>query len=70
MSDVSLPGLLRRIRRTADPSQRELAQARGVARSTIAAAEAGTRGLDARALAQLAGPPRHAEGCPCSCDVS
>ncbi len=54
MSDVSLPGLLRRIRRTADLSQRELAQAGGVARSTVAAAEAGTRGLDARALARLA----------------
>jgi transcriptional regulator with XRE-family HTH domain len=54
VSDVSLPGLLRRIRRTADLSQRELAQAGGVARSTVAAAEAGTRGLDARALARLA----------------
>ncbi len=54
MSDLSLPGLLRRIRRTADLSQRELAQAGGVARSTIAAGEAGTRGLDARALARLA----------------
>jgi transcriptional regulator with XRE-family HTH domain len=54
VSDLSLPGLLRRIRRTADLSQRELARAGGLPRSTVAAAEAGTRGLDARTLARLA----------------
>ncbi|MGY1780886.1 helix-turn-helix domain-containing protein [Geodermatophilus sp. SYSU D01036] len=54
MSDFSLSGLLRRIRRVADLSQRELAQAGGLPSSTVAAAEAGTRGLDARALARLA----------------
>ncbi|MGY1671143.1 helix-turn-helix domain-containing protein [Geodermatophilus sp. SYSU D00710] len=54
MSDLDLSGLLRRIRRLADLSQREIAQATGTPRATIAAAEAGTRGLDARALARLA----------------
>ncbi|WP_176450140.1 helix-turn-helix domain-containing protein [Geodermatophilus saharensis] len=54
MSDLDLPGLLRRIRRTADLSQREMARSTGTSRATIAAAEAGTRGLDARTLARLA----------------
>ncbi|WP_222192633.1 helix-turn-helix domain-containing protein [Modestobacter italicus] len=50
--------MLRRIRRTADLSQRELADALGVAASTVARAETGARDLPARALvraAQLAG---------------
>ncbi|WP_369255447.1 helix-turn-helix domain-containing protein [Geodermatophilus amargosae] len=54
MSEFDLSGLLRRIRRAADLSQRELARSGGVPASTVAAAEAGTRGLDARALARLA----------------
>ena len=54
MRDLDLLGLLRRIRRVADLSQRELAQKGGSSRATIAAAEAGTRGLDARHLARLA----------------
>jgi transcriptional regulator with XRE-family HTH domain len=52
--EFDLPGLLRRIRRAADLSQRELAEAGGVPSSTVAAAEAGSRGLDVRALARLA----------------
>ncbi|SHF64573.1 helix-turn-helix domain-containing protein [Geodermatophilus nigrescens] len=54
MSAFDLPGLVRRIRRTADLSQRELGRATGVSGTTIAAAEAGSRGLDARVLARLA----------------
>ncbi|SFP15885.1 Helix-turn-helix [Geodermatophilus dictyosporus] len=55
MSDTDdLAGLLRRIRRVADLSQRDLAAVSGVPQPTIAAAEAGTRGLDARRLARLA----------------
>jgi transcriptional regulator with XRE-family HTH domain len=54
MSPIDLPGLLRRVRRTADLSQRELARATEVPCGTIAAAEAGTRGLDVRVLARLA----------------
>ena len=54
MHDFDLPGVLRRIRRLADRSQRELADAGGVSKTALAAAEAGTRGLDARALARLA----------------
>jgi transcriptional regulator with XRE-family HTH domain len=38
----SLPGLIRSVRRRADLSQRELADAAGLARSTVAKAEAGT----------------------------
>lgn len=51
---LPLSGLLRRIRRTADLSQRELAAAAGIAKSTLAAAEAGTRDLTAGALARAA----------------
>ncbi|MGY1774521.1 helix-turn-helix domain-containing protein [Geodermatophilus sp. SYSU D00804] len=54
MTDFDLSGTLRRIRRTADQSQRELARTSGVSKTALAAAEAGTRGLDARALARLA----------------
>ncbi|MGY1694806.1 helix-turn-helix domain-containing protein [Geodermatophilus sp. SYSU D00814] len=54
MTEFDVAGALRRIRRTADLSQRELAAAAGLSKSTVAAIEAGTRGLDARALARLA----------------
>ena len=49
-----LGGALRRVRRVADMSQRELSAAAGIARSTLAAAEAGTRDLGADALARAA----------------
>lgn len=49
-----LAGVLRRIRRLADLSQRELAAAAGLAPSSVAHAEAGTRDLPARALARAA----------------
>lgn len=55
---VDVSALLRRIRRTADLSQRELAAGIGTSKSVIAAAEAGTRGLDVGILdaaAALAG---------------
>ncbi|MGY1844912.1 helix-turn-helix domain-containing protein [Modestobacter sp. SYSU DS0875] len=58
MTASTLPGLLRRIRRTGDLSQRELAEHLGVSKSAIAAVECGARGLDARVLeraAELAG---------------
>jgi len=58
VSETDLPGLLRRIRRTADLSQRELASRLGSSKSAIGRAEAGTAGLDARLLlraAELAG---------------
>ena len=50
-----MSGTLRRIRRTADMSQRELAAATGIALSTLAAAETGARDLGAAALARAAG---------------
>ena len=50
-----LCGVLRRIRRTADLSQRELASAAGLSVSAVAHAEAGTRDLPSRALARTAG---------------
>jgi HTH-type transcriptional regulator/antitoxin HipB len=53
--DFDLPGLLRRIRRSTDLSQRELAARIGMSKSAIAAAETGASGLDARALAAAAG---------------
>src|SRR3954447_1421931 len=46
--------LLRRIRRTADLSQRQLADGLGVARSTVARAETGERDLPATVLARAA----------------
>jgi transcriptional regulator with XRE-family HTH domain len=49
-----LCGVLRRIRRTADLSQRELAAAAGLSASAVGHAEAGTRDLPARALARAA----------------
>ncbi|MGY1812723.1 helix-turn-helix domain-containing protein [Blastococcus sp. SYSU D00820] len=54
MSELDLPGVLRRIRRAADLSQRELAERLGVSKSGVAAAESGTRGMDARALGRAA----------------
>ena len=50
-----LCGLLRRIRRRADLSQRQLAVALRVSKSTVAAVEAGSVGMDARLLAVAAG---------------
>ena len=49
-----LSTLLRRIRRTADLSQRELADALGVARSTVARAELGQRDLPVGVLVRAA----------------
>jgi HTH-type transcriptional regulator/antitoxin HipB len=54
VSDFHLPGALRRIRRAADLSQRELAQALEVSKSYIGSAESGTAGLDVRVLARAA----------------
>ncbi|MBN1091354.1 helix-turn-helix transcriptional regulator [Blastococcus sp. TML/M2B] len=49
-----LSGILRRIRRSADLSQRELAARVGASKSAIAAAETGGGGLDVRVLAAAA----------------
>ena len=49
-----LSGWLRRIRRTADLSQRQLAEQVGVPKSTLAAAEAGVRDLPTGRLAAAA----------------
>src|SRR3954462_10937913 len=54
MPAFDLPGLLRRIRRSAALSQRELAARLSVSKSAIGAAESGAGGLDARVLAQAA----------------
>jgi transcriptional regulator with XRE-family HTH domain len=54
MTAFDLPGTLRRIRRLADLSQRELAVEVQASKSSIAAAESGTSGLDARILARAA----------------
>jgi DNA-binding XRE family transcriptional regulator len=54
MPDFDLPGLLRRIRRIADLSQRELAQRLALSKTAIGAAEAGTRDLPATLLARAA----------------
>ncbi|MGR6967187.1 helix-turn-helix transcriptional regulator [Geodermatophilus sp. URMC 61] len=51
---LDLSGLVRRIRRTADMSQRELAARTGLSKTTIAAAEAGNRDLGVTRLALLA----------------
>ncbi|MDP5184440.1 helix-turn-helix transcriptional regulator [Blastococcus sp. BMG 814] len=53
-TEFDLCGLLRRIRRRADLSQREMAARLGVSKSAVAAMEAGTRGVDARLLAAAA----------------
>ena len=58
MPRFDLPGVLRRIRRQADLSQRDLARAIDTSKSTVAAAETGHAGLDVRLLdraASLAG---------------
>jgi transcriptional regulator with XRE-family HTH domain len=52
--DFDLAGVLRRIRRLADVSQRELAQAVDVSKSYVGGAESGTSGLDVRVLARAA----------------
>ncbi len=54
MTEWDLAGALRRIRRTADMSQREIAVAAGVAPTVIAKAETETRGLPVHLVARLA----------------
>jgi transcriptional regulator with XRE-family HTH domain len=54
VSTFDLPGALRRIRRRADMSQRELAAAAGVSASAVGHAETGKRDPTVRALAGLA----------------
>jgi transcriptional regulator with XRE-family HTH domain len=54
MTLFDLPGTLRRIRRAADLSQRELASRLGMSKSMIAAIERGDRGLDVGVLARAA----------------
>jgi transcriptional regulator with XRE-family HTH domain len=54
MDGTDLGGVMRRIRRVADLSQRELAARIGVSKSAMAAAESGHAGLDARAVARAA----------------
>ena len=54
VAPFDLPGALRRIRRTADLSQRELAARIGVSKSAVAAAESMAGGLDVRVLARSA----------------
>ncbi len=58
MSDFDLAGVLRRIRRQADLSQRELADACGIPQSTVAQAESGRRGLSVELLARAASVAR------------
>ena len=50
MTGPWLSGMLRRIRRSADLSQRELADQLGISKSAVAAAESGSSGLDVRVL--------------------
>jgi transcriptional regulator with XRE-family HTH domain len=52
--EFSLSGTLRRIRRIADLSQREMAATAGIPKSTLGAAEAGSRDLGAAAVARAA----------------
>ena len=54
MTTFDLAGALRRIRRLADCSQRDLAVALGVSKSAIAAAESGQRDLPVTALSRAA----------------
>ena len=54
MTGAEHSGMLRRIRRTADLSQRELAARIGISKSAVAAAESGRSGIDVRALARAA----------------
>ncbi len=54
MPVFDLPGALRRIRRAADLSQREVAERIGVSKSAVAAAENGTRDLGVAVLTRAA----------------
>jgi transcriptional regulator with XRE-family HTH domain len=54
MTEFPLPGILRRLRRAADCSQRELAAQLGLSKTAVAAVESGTRDLPASALALAA----------------
>ncbi len=54
VTDPAHSGMLRRIRRAADLSQRELAARIGISKSAVAAAESGRAGVDVRALARAA----------------
>lgn len=54
MQSFDLSGVLRRIRRLADLSQRELARACGLSQSAVAQAESGRRDLPVRALVRAA----------------
>jgi transcriptional regulator with XRE-family HTH domain len=54
VSTFDLPGALRRIRRIADMSQRELATVAGISASAVGAAETGRRDLPVRAIAAMA----------------
>jgi transcriptional regulator with XRE-family HTH domain len=54
MTAFDLPGALRRVRRSADMSQRELAAAAGISASAVAKAESGTRDLPTSLLARIA----------------
>ena len=51
---IDVTGLVRRIRRIADLSQRELAARLQLSKSTVAAIEAGTRSVDVHLLAEAA----------------
>jgi transcriptional regulator with XRE-family HTH domain len=54
VSDFDLAGCLRRIRRLADLSQRQLAERTGLSKSALAAAESGARDLPVTQLARAA----------------
>ncbi|WP_164704324.1 helix-turn-helix domain-containing protein [Blastococcus litoris] len=54
MERLDLAGVLRRIRRCADLSQRQLAETIGISKSSVAGAESGRAGLDARILDRAA----------------
>jgi transcriptional regulator with XRE-family HTH domain len=51
---LCLPGLLRRVRRIADLSQRELAEAVGISPSAVGSAESGARDLPVSVVARIA----------------
>ena len=54
MNALSLPGVLRRVRRIADLSQRELAVAVGISPSAVGGAESGARDLPLSVVARIA----------------
>lgn len=54
MTSFDLAGVVRRIRRTADLSQRELAQRLGLSKSMVAAVESGNRTLEVSVLVRAA----------------